>query len=48
MSLWLDLTIMAKTFPAILSQVIETRISPRVRTKASAESDSNGSVAGRC
>jgi lipopolysaccharide/colanic/teichoic acid biosynthesis glycosyltransferase len=48
MSLWLDLTIMAKTFPALLSQVIEARISPRVRTPASAESDSTGSVAGRC
>ena len=28
MSLWLDLTIMVKTFPAVLSQVMETRIAP--------------------
>src|SRR5271165_2986972 len=32
MSLWLDLTIMVKTFPAVMAQVIETR----VRSQASA------------
>jgi lipopolysaccharide/colanic/teichoic acid biosynthesis glycosyltransferase len=47
MSLWLDLTIMAKTFPAILSQVLETRIAARVRTQASSESDPTGSVTGQ-
>jgi lipopolysaccharide/colanic/teichoic acid biosynthesis glycosyltransferase len=48
MSLWLDLTIMVKTFPAVLSQVMETRIATRVRTPASAGNGSNESVAGRC
>jgi lipopolysaccharide/colanic/teichoic acid biosynthesis glycosyltransferase len=48
MSLWLDLTIMVKTFPAVINQVIETRIATRVRTQASAgNSSSNESVAGR-
>src|SRR6266853_6715519 len=36
MSLWLDLTIMVKTFPAVLTQVIEAHIARRVRTPASA------------
>jgi lipopolysaccharide/colanic/teichoic acid biosynthesis glycosyltransferase len=36
MSLWLDLTIMLKTFPALMAQVIETRFAPRVRGRASA------------
>ncbi len=31
MSLWLDLTIMVKTFPAVMTQVIETRIAARAR-----------------
>jgi lipopolysaccharide/colanic/teichoic acid biosynthesis glycosyltransferase len=44
MSLWLDLTIMFKTFPAVMTQVIETR----VRTRANAGNGSNESVAGRC
>jgi len=48
MSLWLDLTIMVKTFPAVLAQVIETRIAARVRMRTSAEAGSNGSVAGQC
>ncbi len=50
MSLWLDLKIMVKTFPAVMAQVIETRIAPRVRRMpASArEDDANDSVAGRC
>jgi lipopolysaccharide/colanic/teichoic acid biosynthesis glycosyltransferase len=34
MSLWLDLAIMVKTFPAILVQVIETRLAPRVQSRA--------------
>ncbi len=33
MSLWLDLAIMVKTFPAVMAQVIETRIAPRVRKR---------------
>jgi lipopolysaccharide/colanic/teichoic acid biosynthesis glycosyltransferase len=46
MSLWLDLVIIFKTFPAVLAQVIETRLAPRVGKCASAERGSNGSVAG--
>jgi len=48
MSLWLDLTIMVKTFPAVLAQVIETRIALRVRMSASARHGSKGSVADQC
>jgi exopolysaccharide production protein ExoY len=48
MSLWLDLAIMVKTFPAVLAQVIETRFAARVRVPDNAERGSNGSVAGRC
>jgi exopolysaccharide production protein ExoY len=48
MSLWLDLTIMLKTFPALMAQVIETRLAPRVRGRASAGNRSNESVAGQC
>jgi exopolysaccharide production protein ExoY len=48
MSLWLDVTIMIKTFPAVLAQVIETRLASRVRVAASAGHESNGSVAGQC
>jgi lipopolysaccharide/colanic/teichoic acid biosynthesis glycosyltransferase len=44
MSLWLDLTIMFKTFPAIMAQVIETR----VRRQANVGNGSNESVPGRC
>jgi lipopolysaccharide/colanic/teichoic acid biosynthesis glycosyltransferase len=47
MSLWLDLTIMMKTFPAVMGQVIETRTAPRVRTRAGAGHGSNESAAGR-
>jgi exopolysaccharide production protein ExoY len=48
MSLWLDLTIMVKTFPAIMTQVIETRIaSRRVGRPASTGNGSNESVAGQ-
>ena len=48
MSLWLDLTIIVKTFPAVMNQVIETRIARRVQTEARAGNGSNESVAGRC
>jgi exopolysaccharide production protein ExoY len=36
MSLWLDLSIMVKTLPAIISQVLESRIGPRA-TKSAGE-----------
>jgi len=48
MSLWLDLWIMVKTFPAIMAQVIETRMASSVRMRANAEERANESVAGRC
>jgi lipopolysaccharide/colanic/teichoic acid biosynthesis glycosyltransferase len=48
MSLWLDLMIMVKTFPAIINQVIETRIARRVQTESRPGNGSNESVAGRC
>jgi lipopolysaccharide/colanic/teichoic acid biosynthesis glycosyltransferase len=49
MSLWLDLTIMVKTFPAIVVQVIETRMAARrVGKQISAENGSSESVAGPC
>ena len=48
MSPWLDLTIIVKTFPAILAQVIESRIGSRVRARANTKQGSNGSVAERC
>jgi lipopolysaccharide/colanic/teichoic acid biosynthesis glycosyltransferase len=50
MSLWLDLTIMVKTFPAVISQVVETRFARRFQTEARAAdgSNANESVAGRC
>jgi exopolysaccharide production protein ExoY len=48
MSLWLDLSILVKTFPAVMAQVIETRMASRVNVRVTAPSGSNGSVAGRC
>jgi lipopolysaccharide/colanic/teichoic acid biosynthesis glycosyltransferase len=48
MSMRLDLLIIVKTFPAILAQVIETRLASRVQKNTSAENGANGSVAGRC
>jgi exopolysaccharide production protein ExoY len=48
MSLWLDLTIMVKTIPAVLVQVIETRMPPRAGARATDGHGSKGSVAGRC
>jgi exopolysaccharide production protein ExoY len=48
MSFWLDLAIMFKTFPAILCQVVETRIvARRVSTQTGLGNASNGSVAGQ-
>jgi exopolysaccharide production protein ExoY len=46
MSLWLDLTIMVKTFPALTAQVIESRSS--ARAGASGGTTSKESVAGPC
>jgi lipopolysaccharide/colanic/teichoic acid biosynthesis glycosyltransferase len=46
MSLWLDLTIMVKTLPALTAQVIESRNSARTRTGAG--NSANESVAGPC
>jgi lipopolysaccharide/colanic/teichoic acid biosynthesis glycosyltransferase len=48
MSVWLDLTIILKTFPAVMAQLIETRDAPPVRRRASAGDGANESVAGRC
>jgi exopolysaccharide production protein ExoY len=48
MSLWLDLVIMLKTFPAVMAQVIETRIKPRAGASSSAGNSSNKSVVGQC
>ena len=36
MSLWLDLTIMLRTFPAVVTQVIEARVAAHGRTRTSA------------
>jgi lipopolysaccharide/colanic/teichoic acid biosynthesis glycosyltransferase len=41
MSLWLDLTIMLRTLPAIVAQVIEARVAAHGRTRASAEDCAN-------
>jgi lipopolysaccharide/colanic/teichoic acid biosynthesis glycosyltransferase len=46
MSIWLDLAIILKTFPAVLAQVIETRFAPRVLDRASARKSSRESIAG--
>jgi lipopolysaccharide/colanic/teichoic acid biosynthesis glycosyltransferase len=48
MSVWLDLAIMVKTLPALTAQVIESRMSARVRTRESAGNRSSESVAGQC
>ncbi|MBV8378986.1 MAG: sugar transferase, partial [Verrucomicrobia bacterium] len=48
MSLWLDLTIMARTFNALLAQVIESRTASSARARASDGSRANESVAGQC
>jgi lipopolysaccharide/colanic/teichoic acid biosynthesis glycosyltransferase len=48
MSFWLDLAIMVRTFPAILAQVIETRMAARgAGRQARAGKGSNESVAGQ-
>jgi lipopolysaccharide/colanic/teichoic acid biosynthesis glycosyltransferase len=41
MSLWLDLTIMLKTLPALMAQVVETRPGASLRVQASASNLSN-------
>ncbi|MBV8376198.1 MAG: sugar transferase [Verrucomicrobia bacterium] len=48
MSLWLDLTIMARTFNALLAQVKETRTASSTRDRASDGARANESVAGQC
>ena len=48
MSVWLDLTIIVKTLPALITQLIQTRTARRVRTRASSGNTSNESVPGRC
>jgi exopolysaccharide production protein ExoY len=48
MSLWLDLVIMLKTLPAVLAQVIETRVKPHTGARSSAANNSNESVVGQC
>jgi lipopolysaccharide/colanic/teichoic acid biosynthesis glycosyltransferase len=47
LSLWLDLTIILRTVPAIVMQVLESRIR-RLRLGAAAKSSSNLSVAKKC
>jgi exopolysaccharide production protein ExoY len=47
MSLVLDLSIMVKTFPALVDQVIETRMRPRTHVRASSANGSTESVAGK-
>jgi exopolysaccharide production protein ExoY len=46
MSLWLDLAIMLKTFPALLTQVIDTRPAPRLCVQSSGANLSNEFIAG--
>lgn len=48
MSLGLDLAIIVKTFPALMNQVIETRIRPRGQAQASEANGSSESVTGNC
>jgi exopolysaccharide production protein ExoY len=48
MSLWLDLTIMLKTLPALITQVIDSRSAPRPRVRSVAGNLSNKFIAGQC
>jgi hypothetical protein len=48
MSMSLDLLIIVKTFPAILAQVIETRLASGAQKRTSAGNSPNGSVAEGC
>ena len=48
MSLWLDLAIMVRTFPAVMAQVIESSAWPRVRNAGECREGANETVAGRC
>jgi exopolysaccharide production protein ExoY len=47
MSLWLDLTVMLKTLPALIPQVIDSRSAPRPRVRAVAGNLSNKFIAGQ-
>jgi lipopolysaccharide/colanic/teichoic acid biosynthesis glycosyltransferase len=46
MSLWLDLSILVKTFPALLAQVLESRMTPRAQTRSSAGTSPSESTHG--
>jgi hypothetical protein len=48
MSLWLDLTIMFKTLPALITQVVDGRSAKRSGGRAVAGNLSNKFSAGRC
>jgi lipopolysaccharide/colanic/teichoic acid biosynthesis glycosyltransferase len=48
MSLWMDLSIMLRTFPAVLEQVIESKIGTRARRQASAGDSASKPVAEQC
>jgi lipopolysaccharide/colanic/teichoic acid biosynthesis glycosyltransferase len=48
MSFWLDLSIMVKTFPALMEQVLESRTSPRAETQSNAGESPSDSVPGQC
>lgn len=48
LSLWLDLTIILRTVPAIAAQVLEARIGNRFRVGTAAVSSSNASVVEKC
>jgi exopolysaccharide production protein ExoY len=47
MSLWLALTVMLKTLPALIPQVIDSRSAPRPRVRAVAGNLSNKFIAGQ-
>jgi lipopolysaccharide/colanic/teichoic acid biosynthesis glycosyltransferase len=48
LSLWLDLTIIFKTLPALITQVIDSRSAPRPRVRAVADNLSNKFSTGQC
>jgi exopolysaccharide production protein ExoY len=48
LSLWLDLTIILRTVPAIMAQVLESRILNRLHAKTTAGSGSETSAAEKC
>ena len=48
MSLWLDLAIIVRTLPAIITQVIEARLATRSGTRASARDSGNKPAGQQC